>query len=259
MSEVIASRHGPVATLTLNRPERRNALAPELLGALARHIERLDDDPEVRVVVVEGAGSAFSAGADLEWMRARRDSPSERALEDAAAMQRAFESVDRCGTAVVARIHGPAIGGGAGLVACADVAVASADARFAFGEVRLGLIPAIVSPYVLRAVGPGHARALFTSAASFGAEEALRLGLVHRVVPAENLDAEVAEVAGAFLSCGPSAIAAAKRLIRDATSTLALRDLPERLVAVRAGAEAREGIDAFLAKRPPTWSGSSES
>jgi methylglutaconyl-CoA hydratase len=144
-------------------------------------------------------------------------------------------------------------------VAACDLAVAAEDARFGFTEARLGLIPATISPYVLRSIGPGHARALFTSAASFGAEEALRLGLVHRVVPAENLDAEVAEVAGAFLSCGPSAIAAAKRLIRDATSTLALRDLPERLVAVRAGAEAREGIDAFLAKRPPTWSGSSES
>ena len=259
MSGVIASRDGPVALLTLNRPERRNALAPEVLEELAQHIERLDVDPEIRVLVVTGAGSAFSSGADLEWMRAGRALSRDRSLEEAAAMQRAYDTLDGCGTAVVARINGPAIGGGAGLVACADVAVAAADARFAFSEARLGLIPAIVSPYVLRALGPGHARALFTSAASFGAEEALRLGLVHRVVASEDLDAEVAAVAGAFLSCGPGAIAAAKRLIRDATATFALPDLPERLVGIRAGAEAREGIDAFLAKRPPRWPGSSDS
>ena len=259
MSDVQATREGPVATLTLARPDRRNALDPSLLGSLAGAVEDASRDSGVRVVVVTGAGSVFSAGADLDWMHASRNLSDEGNREDAAAMAAAFETVDRCPKALIARVNGPAIGGGAGLVACADVAVAVEGARFAFAEVRLGLLPAVVSPYVLRAIGPGHARELFTTGRTFDAEEAMTLGLVHRVVGSEALDAAVAEAVDAFLACGPDAVAANKRLVRDATASLALPDLPDRIALARASAEGQEGIAAFLEKRPPRWLSSADS
>ena len=256
MSDVRSTREGPVATLTLARPDRRNALDPGLLGALAEAMGDASRDDDVRVVVITGEGSAFSAGADLEWMRASRDLTPDRNREDAATMAAAFDAVDRCPKAVVARVNGAAIGGGAGLVACADTAVAVEGARFAFAEVRLGLLPAAISPFVLRAIGPGHARALFTTGRTFDAEEARTLGLVHRVVAPDALDAEVAEAVDDFLACGPDAVAANKRLVRDATASLALPDLPDRIAEARASAEGQEGIAAFLEKRPPRWSSS---
>jgi methylglutaconyl-CoA hydratase len=254
VSDVRLTRQGPVSSLTLDRPDRRNALDPGLLGALAEAVDSASADPAVRVVVITGAGTAFSAGADLEWMRASRDLSDEQNRADADAMAEAFETIDRCPKAVIARVHGPAIGGGAGLVACSDVAIAAEGSRFAFAEVRLGLIPAVISPYVLRAIAPGHARELFTTGRTFDAAEAAALGLVHRVAPAEGLDAAVDEVARALLACSPQAIEANKRLVRDATASLALPDLAERIAAARASAEGQEGIAAFLEKRPPAWS-----
>jgi methylglutaconyl-CoA hydratase len=255
VTDVLVDRNGPVATLTLNRPERRNALDPTLLAAVAELVRGFDADAGVRAVVLTGAGASFSAGADLEWMREASAFGSERNRDDARDMQRAFDAVDGCATPMIARVHGPAIGGGAGLVACADVAIAEDHARFAFPEVRLGLMPAVISPYILRAIGPGPARALITSGEAFGAERALQLGLVHRVVAPASLDEAVADAAEAFVRCGPDAVAAAKRLVRDASASLALPDLPERLAAIRAGPEAREGVDAFLARRAPVWPG----
>jgi methylglutaconyl-CoA hydratase len=251
VSDVLVSREGPVATLTLDRPDRRNALDPALLAALADAIGAVAGD--VRVVVLTGAGSAFSAGADLEWMRASRDLPGKRNLEDAAAMAAAFDAIDACPKAVIARVNGPAIGGGAGLVACADVAVAVEGTRFAFAEARLGLLPASIAPYVVRRIGPGHARELFTSGRPFDAEEARSLGLVHHVVAAEDLDARVETLAESFLACGPEAIARNKRLLRDMTAALALPDLPDRIAEARASDEGQEGATAFLEKRPPRW------
>jgi methylglutaconyl-CoA hydratase len=248
------TREGPIATLTLDRPDRRNALDPSLLRALSEAVERLSGDGRVRVVVLAGAGSAFSAGADIGWMRASRDLPEQANEEDARAMAEAFDTLDRCPKPVVARVHGPAIGGGAGLVACSDVAVAADDVRFAFAEVRLGILPASIAPFVVRKIGPGRARELFTTGRSFDASEAVDAGLVHRVVPADRLDATVEEVAGAFLACGPEAIAANKRLLRDMTAALMLADLPERIATARASDEGQEGASAFLEKRPPRWS-----
>ena len=253
MSDVIVTREGPVTTLTLDRPDRRNALDPGLLGALASAIDDVSNDDGVRVVVLTGAGSAFSAGADLEWMRASVDLSDERNREDTAVMAAAFETIDRCPKAVIARVNGAAIGGGAGLVACADVAVAVEGARFAFAEARLGLIPAVISPYVLRAIGSGRARELFTSGRPFEAAEAERYGLVHRVVAEDALDAWVGMLVQNFLVCGPQAVSANKRLVRDATASLALPDLPDRIAEVRASAEGQEGIAAFLEKRAPGW------
>lgn len=259
MNDVLVTREGPVVTLMLNRPDRRNALDPDLLEALASAIDDVSGDDDVRVVVLTGAGSSFSAGADLEWMRASRDLSDERNRDDTAVMAAAFETVDACPKAVIARVNGPAIGGGAGLVACADMAVAVEGARFAFAEVRLGLLPAVISPYVLRAIGPGKARELFTTGRAFDAREATAYGLVHRVIAADALDAVVAEAVEAFCSCGPEAVTANKRLVRDATASFTLPDLPDRIAAARTSAEGQEGLAAFLEKRPPRWSRSADS
>jgi methylglutaconyl-CoA hydratase len=211
----------------------------------------------VRVVVLRGEGPAFCAGADLDWMAASRELSREENVADAERMAAAFEAVDACPKAVVAQVHGAAFGGGAGLVACADVAVAAEGTTFAFSEVRLGLVPATISPYVLRSIGPGATRALFTTGRRFDADEARQLGLVHTVVSEARLDAAVAEVVGSLLEAGPEAVTACKRLVREATVGLMLDDLPERIALARTGAEGREGVAAFLERRSPSWSAES--
>jgi len=189
VSALDVARNGAVATVTLDRAERRNALDPELLAELTGAFRDLSERDDVRVVVLRGAGPAFCAGADLDRMAASRDLSWEDNVADAERMAEAFEAVDACPKAVVARVHGAAFGGGAGLVACADIAVAADGTTFAFSEVRLGLLPATISPYVLRAIGPGATRALFTTGRRFDAEEARRLGLVHEVAPEDRVDA----------------------------------------------------------------------
>ena len=257
VSAIAERRDGAVATVTLDRPDRRNALDPELLAGLTSTFTRLAAEPDVRVVVLQGAGPAFCAGADLDWMASSRELSREENVADAERMAAAFEAIDACPKAVVARVHGFAFGGGAGLVACADVAVAEDATTFAFSEVRLGLLPATISPYVLRAIGPGATRALFTTGRRFDAAEARRLGLVHEVVTAGRLDATVEEVVDALLEVGPEALAACKRLVREATSSFTLDDLPERIALARTGAEGREGVTAFLERRSPSWSAGS--
>ncbi|MDH4111177.1 MAG: enoyl-CoA hydratase-related protein [Actinomycetota bacterium] len=259
MSDVKRALEGPVATLTLDRPDHRNALDPNMLASLAAAIDEVSGNDAVRVVVITGAGSAFSAGADLEWMRASRGLTAEQNREDAIDMAAAFETVDRCPKAVIARVNGAAIGGGAGLVACTDVAIAVEGASFGFAEVRLGVLPAVVSPYVLRAIGPGRARELFTTGRTFEAADAATYGLVHRVVATQDLDTAIDEVAEAFLASGPEAVAANKRLVREATASLVLPDLAERIAEARTSAEGQEGVAAFLEKRTPTWLSSSDS
>lgn len=257
MSALGIDRDGAIATVTLRRPERRNALDPALLDALAEAFTRLSEDDDVRVVVLAGDGPAFCAGADLDWMAASRELTRDENVLDAERMAAAFEAVDACPKAVVARVHGYAFGGGAGLVACADAAVAASNTTFAFSEVRLGLVPATISPYVLRTIGPGATRSLFTSGLRFGADEALRLGLVQVIVPEERLDGATAELAEAFMAAGPEAVATCKRLVREATSGLALPDLAERIALARTGPEGREGVTAFLERRDPSWSAGS--
>jgi len=252
VSEVLLTRDGPVATITINRPEIRNAIGPSLIAQLTQLFQVLSVD-DTRVIVLTGAGTAFSAGADIDWMRASRDLTMEANVADAAAARTMFETVDTCLKPVVARVNGPALGGGVGLVACADIAIAVEDAVFGFSEVRLGLIPAMISPYVLRSIGPGHARALFASGRRFGAAEAQRLGLVQEVTSANGLDDAVSAACAELLRAGPHAVAAAKRLVRDATASLALPDLAERLADLRARPEAQEGLSAFLEKRDPYW------
>jgi methylglutaconyl-CoA hydratase len=241
-----------VVTLTIDRPEVRNALGPELIVELTQLFQTLAVD-ETRVIVLTGAGGVFCAGADLEWMRRSRELSESENIADAASAHHMWEAIDRCPKGVVARVNGHALAGGSGLVAVCDVAIASEQATFGFTEARLGLIPATISPYVLRRVGPGAARALFVTGRRFDAAEALRLGLVHRVEPAERLDAAVAATVDDVLACSPVAIAESKRLVRDATEALALGDLPHRLAAVRAAPEAQEGLAAFLDKQSPGW------
>jgi methylglutaconyl-CoA hydratase len=168
-------------------------------------------------------------------------------------MRSLLDALDSSPLPIVARVNGHALGGGSGLVALADSAVCVSGAKFGFTEARLGLIPATISPYVLRKIGPGHAQALFTTASRFGAERAHRIGLVQEVCEPAELDHRVADAVLAYLACGPNAIAETKRLLRDATAHLRLPDLPERLAAVRAGPEAQEGLAAFLEKRKPRW------
>ena len=253
MSALEVVREGAVATVTLNRPDRRNALDPALLEALTDAFGDLATDPVIRVVVLRGAGPTFCAGADLDWMAASRELSREENVADAERMAAAFEAVDACPKAVVAGVHGAAFGGGAGLAACADVAIAAEGTTFAFSEVRLGLLPATISPYVLRAIGPGATRALFTTGRRFDADEALRLGLVHDVTSENGLEDALGEVVRSLLASGPEAVAACKRLVREAAAWT-LDDLPERIALARTGAEGREGVTAFLERRSPSWS-----
>ncbi len=199
-------------------------------------------------MVLAGDGPAFSAGADVDWMRASIDLDREANLADARAVRRMLEAVDGCPAPVVARVHGAAMGGGAGLVACADVALAAPDTVFAFSEVRLGIVPAVISPYVLARIGPGPARRYFVTAERFDAAEARRIGLVHEV--AEDLDAATEAVVTAILAGGPEAVRAAKRLVLEAPDG---EETARRIAERRTSAEGQEGLRAFLERRPPAW------
>jgi methylglutaconyl-CoA hydratase len=238
-------RDGAVLRITLARPERRNAFEAGLIAELA---EAFVDVGRARAVVLAGDGPSFSAGADVDWMRSSVDLSYEANVTDANALRAMLEAIDGCSAPVVARVQGHALGGGAGLVAAADIAVASTDAVFAFSEVKLGIIPAVISPFALAKIGPGQARRWFVTGERFDAETALRIGLVHAV--AADLDAAVDRVVGELLSAGPLAARWAKRLVRERP------DGPEtaRWIAERRTSdEGQEGMRAFLERQPPSW------
>jgi methylglutaconyl-CoA hydratase len=255
---VLIDRTPPITRITLNRPDTHNAFDETLIARLTEVFESLRDDATTRVVVLQGAGKSFCAGADLHWMGKMVNYSFAENLEDARALARMFEMIDHCPKPVVGRVHGAAIGGGAGLVAVCDVVVATPDARFAFSEVKLGLIPAVIAPYVVRKIGYGNARALFLTGERFDAEIALRIGLVHRLAPADQLDAAVEAVVGNLLQNGPNAMAAAKMLLH-ATQTLPADELRSltvaRIAELRVSPEGQEGIRAFLEKRTPNFGG----
>ena len=245
MAALRIERDGPVLRITLARPDRRNAFDAALIAELA---EAFADVGRTRVVLLAGDGPSFSAGADVEWMRASVDLSYEANVADANALRTMLEAIDACPAPVVARVQGHALGGGAGLVAAADIAVASRNAVFAFSEVKLGIIPAVISPLVLAKIGPGQARRYFVTGERFDAETALRIGLVHEV--ADDLDAAVERVVAELLSAGPLAARWAKRLARERP------DGPEtaRWIAERrTSEEGQEGLRAFLEKRAPSW------
>jgi methylglutaconyl-CoA hydratase len=247
---------GGVLTMMLDRPEIGNALGPELLGAMEEALAAATADPAVRVVVIAGAGRHFSAGADLNYMKSMRGAPHEVNVADAKRTQHVFAAMAALPKPVVARVHGAARGGGVGLVAAADVVVASRAATFAFTEVRLGIVPALISPFVLARLGAARARRLFLTGETFDAESALEWGLVDHAVPAEELDAAVGRVCTELIAGGPNALAESKRLVRavvEATAERAADLTAEWIARLRAADEGQEGMAAFLEKRKPRW------
>lgn len=258
MSEarVALTLDGPVAHVVLARPDVRNALDGPMVRELRTAVAAASARDEIRVIVLAGRGTVFCAGADIEWMKTVAGFDREDNRADAAELAELFETIDRSPKALVACIQGAAFGGGVGLVAVADIAVAEAGTRFAFSEVRLGLVPSVISPYVLRKTGIASARELFLTGERFDAARAQAIGLVQRVVPADGLDAAVDERVRELLQAAPGALAAAKSLIRNVAfrPPESVRDLTiETIAERRASGEGREGLTAFLEKRKPGW------
>ena len=251
MSALRVERDGDVLRVTLARPERRNAFDAALIQELA---DAFADVGDARAVVVAGDGSSFCAGADVEWQRSSIELTYQENVEDYRRLSRMLRAVDRCPAPVVVRVHGYALGGGSGLVACADVAVASEDAIFAFSEVRLGIIPAVISPMVLGKIGPAAMRRYFLTGERFDASAALRIGLVDEI--AVDPDEVVERVVAHILAGGPTAVREAKRLVLEPGDE---EDLLARAAERRTSAEGQDGLRAFLEKRAPGWASGSSS
>jgi len=254
---ISATRAGAV-TVTMNRPAKKNAFEEGLISALAEAFDTLAGAEGVRVVFVRGAGGTFSAGADLDWMRAAADRSESDNRADAMELAKMLKALRDLPVLTVALVEGAAFGGGAGLVAACDMAIAVADAKFSFSEVKLGLIPATISPYVVEAVGARAARALFSTGEVFDAARAEKIGLVTRTVAdVAALRAAAHEVAVGMIACAPGAVAASKKLVDDVAGRVIDRELLEltahRIAATRVGDEGQEGVRAFLERRKPIW------
>lgn len=247
---------GPVARVWLNRPDVRNAFDGLMVTELRKTLFDLRLLDAVRVIVLGGRGPAFCAGADLQWMKAMAAFSREENLREAQALADLFFTVYESPKPVVTRIHGSALGGGAGLVAASDIPIAALGTQFGFTEVRLGILPSVISPYVLRKIGESAARELFLTGERFEAVRALEIGLVRRAVPEEDLDATVEERVQELLKAGPRAVAEAKALIREVAGQRVediQRYTVERIADVRTSSEGQEGMRAFLEKRKPSW------
>ncbi len=243
-----------VSRITIVRPERKNAFDAVLIADLTAAVGRVDRS--ARAVVLQSEGDTFCAGADVDWMRSRADYSLDQNIADSTALARMFRALYDLEMPLVARVQGAAIGGGAGLVAVADVAVASAEATFAFTETRLGILPAVVSPYVVRKIGPARATALFVTGSRIDAKRGHEIGLVERVVEPSDLEAAVGRVLDAILSGGPKAVNAAKRLVREVEGRPIgeVADLTvKRIADIRVSHEGQEGLRAFLERRDPRW------
>lgn len=253
---LLITTDGPVVRVTLNRPDVRNAFNEELIADLTAWAESVKPDGPARVAVLSGAGKVFCAGADLAWMSKMVTYTHEENVRDARAMARMFSALDALPIPLIGRIHGAALGGGIGLAAICDIVVAAEDAAFAFTEVKLGILPAVISPYAIGKIGPSAARELFLTGARFSAERAREIGLVHAVVEATDLDRAVARYLNDLLTSGPEAVAAAKRLIAEVVGRPRASAIEHSIDAIaerRVSPEGQEGMDAFLAKRPPSW------
>ncbi len=250
-------RDGPVLHVRLNRPDVRNAFNGKVVEELGLVFREADLDEQARVVVLSGNGKSFSAGADLAWMQEQAELPTEQNERSAERMARMFLSIARCRKPVIGRIHGHALGGGTGLTASVDMAFCTQDCQFGLTEVKLGIVPAVISPFVMQKIGAGRARTLFLTGERFDGNEAQRIGLVHKAVADEKaLDAEVQRAIGELLAAGPMAVASAKELIRSVGALSLEEAIPVRskwIAALRATPEAREGMGAFLGKRKPNW------
>jgi methylglutaconyl-CoA hydratase len=248
-----------VATLTLNRPDKRNAFDDTIIAELTQKLVQLNSDKSVRVIILTGAGKSFSAGADIHWMRSMTNYSEEENIEGALALAELMAVLDHLGKPTIARVNGAAFGGGVGLVACCDIAVGTPHARMALTEVKLGLVPAVIAPYVVRTIGPRQARRYFQTAEVMDAETARALGLLHEVVAEEMLDARVAAFVNALLAAGPRALMAAKALVAmsaeagESAADLLKRRTAELIAQLRVSEEGQEGLSAFLEKRKPEW------
>jgi len=251
------TKNGGVARVTLNRPELRNAFDDALIGELRRAFADVEIDSSVRVMVLAGNGPAFCAGADLNWMKRMAGYGYDENLADAKALAGMLAALDRLPKPTIARVHGPVFAGGTGLVAACDIAVGTPEAKFCLSEAKLGLSPATISPYVLRAMGERNARRYFLTAEVFDAEEALRLGMLTSLVPANSLDSAVDELVKHLLAGGPEAHAKIKTLIRSVTGRrpddALVADTAQRIAEIRGSLEGKEGIAAFLEKRKASW------
>jgi methylglutaconyl-CoA hydratase len=246
MAALRSEQAGDILRITMSRPEQRNAFDAVLIQELTEAFNAVGDD--VRAVVLAGEGKSFSAGADVEWMRAAVELSYEENVADARRLRMMLETIDSSPAPVIARIQGHALGGGCGLVACSDIAVAAPDAAFAFSEVKLGIIPAVISPFALAKIGPSAARRYFVTGERFDAETALRIGLVHDV--AENLDAAVDGLLDELRSAGPEAARHAKKLVVERPDGLGTE---RRIAQRRTSEEGQEGLKAFVEKRDPSW------
>ena len=249
---------GAVATVTLNRPDVRNAFNDEVILEVTAAFKDLGARADVRCIVLAANGTAFCAGADLRWMRSMADYTREQNLEDAGHLADMMRTVYECPKPTIARIQGDVYAGGTGLVAACDIAVSVDTAHYCLSEVKLGLVPSTISPYVIRAMGARAAHRYFLTAERFSAAEALRIGFVHEVVTADALDAKVAELAQALSNAGPAAVKACKKLMQDVAGHDITPELVTMTVAsiadVRVSPEGREGLQSFLNKRKPNWS-----
>ena len=248
-----------VATLTLDRPKIHNAFDDLLIESLIDALRAVEADPAVRAVVLTGAGKSFSAGADLGWMKRMAEASEKENRKDARQLAKLMRVLNGLAKPTLARVNGPALGGGVGLVACCDIAIASDTARFGLTETRLGLVPAVISPYVIDAIGARQARRLFLTAQVFGAEEAARIGLVHAVVPPAGLDAAVDAELELLAAAGPVALREAKQLVQriqhpDGKQRRAIDEANADLIAaLRVSPEGQEGLKAFFERRPAAW------
>jgi methylglutaconyl-CoA hydratase len=259
MTDSLAIEHqGPIGLITMNRPERHNAFDDVLIAELTEALRSMEAEDAVRVVVLSGAGKSFSAGADLNWMKRMAGFSKEQNQRDAMALGALMRTLAHLRKPTIARVHGAAYGGGVGLVACCDVAIGTQAATFSLSEAKLGLIPAVVSPYVVAAIGERAARRYFLTSERFDAAEAWRLGLIHDMGTGDDdMDEKIGAIVDAMLACGPVAQREAKELIRAVagkplTSEL-MQDTAECIARVRASPEGREGVAAFLEKRKPGW------
>ncbi|SFU42762.1 enoyl-CoA hydratase/isomerase family protein [Pseudoduganella namucuonensis] len=251
------SIEGKLATVTLNRPEVRNAFNEKTINEITLAFDELGASDEVRAIVLAANGAAFCAGGDLNWMKAMAGYTDAENTADAMQLADMLRTIYLCPKPVVARVHGDCYAGGMGLVAACDVVVAAEAANFCLSEVKLGLIPATISPYVIKAMGENAARRYFLTAERFTAAEAHRVGFAHEVVPAADIDAKVAEIVKALLANSPNAVKEAKTLVRDVAGKpvddAMLADTARRIAQIRASEQGREGVRSFLEKRKPSW------
>jgi methylglutaconyl-CoA hydratase len=250
---------GPVARITLNRPDTRNAFDEAVIAELTRAFEQAGAAPAVRAVVLAANGPAFCAGANLNWMRRAADFTREQNMQDASGLATMLRTIHDCPWPVIARVQGDAYAGGMGLVAASDIAVAAESAGFCLSEVKIGLIPATISPYVIQAMGARAAQRYFLTGERFSAAEALRIGLVHEMATPETLDARIDAILKPLLAAGPAAVRACKRLVADvagrAIDTTLIAQTVQAIADIRVSAEGREGVQSFLQKRKPAWLG----